>query len=130
MHTWAPNIIVELTERSYATNGSNYLLDAVKKIKKMGYRIFVDDIGTGRNILSHVQDNVNLVDGIKFAWQHFKEDSCQISISFLKEWDNLAKKIIWPLFSKVLKMLILKYYYKKWVSFISKVGFLVNLERI
>lgn len=92
MNTWAPNIIVELTERSYATNGSNYLLDTVKKIKKMGYRIFVDDIGTGRNTLSHVQDNVNLVDGIKFAWPHFKEDSCQISISFLKEWDNLAKK--------------------------------------
>ncbi|MGO0155328.1 EAL domain-containing protein [Leuconostoc mesenteroides] len=92
MQTWAPNIIVELTERSYATKDSEYLLDAVKKIKKMGYRIFVDDIGKGRNTLSHVQDNVNLVDGIKFAWAHFKSESSQNSVSFLKEWDTLAKK--------------------------------------
>ncbi|KGB51241.1 diguanylate phosphodiesterase [Leuconostoc mesenteroides P45] len=91
MNAWAPNIIVELTERSYPIYGNDYLWKAIKKIREMGYSIFIDDIGTGQNILSVLQDNINLVDGIKYTGSHLQKDYSQVGVSLLSYWDTLAR---------------------------------------
>ncbi|MFT8966686.1 MAG: EAL domain-containing protein, partial [Leuconostoc suionicum] len=39
---------------------------------------------------SCVQDNIDLIDGIKYSWENFKYMPRKIGISLLKEWAHLA----------------------------------------
>ncbi|MGX4593934.1 EAL domain-containing protein [Leuconostoc sp. JNUCC 76] len=91
MGKWSSRIIVEITERPYNIIEENTFFNNVKEIRRIGYRIFVDDIGCGRNTLSCVQDNIDLIDGIKYSWGNFKYIPRKVGISLLKEWAYLAQ---------------------------------------
>lgn len=87
-------ITIEITERvSQELNLKKGLIDTVKHIKDLGYRVALDDISSGQYSFKVVQENIKGIDRVKLSLLIFNDDSTDSKTKnfFIMSWINFAK---------------------------------------
>ena len=69
------------------------LIDTVKHIKDLGYRVALDDISSGQYSFKVVQENIKGIDRVKLSLLIFNDDSTDSKTKnlFIMSWINFAK---------------------------------------
>lgn len=97
MKEFNERLIIEITElppqiAACQVAAIQGLTGAIEKIKKYGYRVALDDVSTGQNTLMTAVDNLDHISWIKFSLLPFRGIDRNITLHFLKGWQQLAKK--------------------------------------
>ena len=90
-------ITIEITERvSQELNLKKGLIDTVKHIKDLGYRVALDDISSGQYSFKVVQENIKGIDRVKLSLLIFNDDSTDSKTKnlFIMSWINFARLIM------------------------------------
>ena len=83
------NISIELTEHQcgHGTADQEKLIqEYIEKLKGAGFRIAIDDVGTGQNNLQLVVKNIANINAIKLSLTDFQGLNEQILLNFLSSW--------------------------------------------
>lgn len=96
LSSYSTQLTIEITERTpsyfdYPSKNAIILGGSLSKIKGLGYKVALDDIGSGQNSLGEVVKNHQNIHRLKFSMVCFKNVKNQIELNFLKSWIKLSK---------------------------------------
>ncbi|GAJ27134.1 hypothetical protein JCM15457_2101 [Liquorilactobacillus sucicola DSM 21376 = JCM 15457] len=94
---YSDQFIIEITERAplyfeYSSKNAIILESSLSKIKSLGYKVALDDVGSGQNSLGEVVKNYQNIDRLKFSMVCFNNMDDQLELNFLKSWIKLSKE--------------------------------------
>lgn len=94
MSCYNKRIMIEFTETmpDYYTGDNTFILEGLKRVKTMGYKIAMDDVGTGMNTVQFVTDHLNYLSWIKLSVLPFRTmNRCDL-LQFIQGWLEIAKE--------------------------------------
>lgn len=91
--TETPLLFIESDEFLDIEMVDDYLIQSILSIKEKGYKVSLDDVGSGRNSLEQVQKYAKHINQIKFSLikcvhRGMNDETCQL---FLKAWKSFAQ---------------------------------------
>lgn len=89
---FARRICIEITEKSFSEDALNEakLSELLEFITTLGYKISLDDVGTGRNTLELVSRNIQAIASIKFSLIPFSDTEHLTLKRCIEKWLLLA----------------------------------------
>ena len=92
---WKDRIQIEMTEKPFQqscteTSDDHSLCNQIKAIQKLGYRISLDDVGSGINTLELIADRMTGVSTLKFSIHNFRRISPEVLKHFIIAWRIFA----------------------------------------
>lgn len=89
---FARQIYIEITEKSFSEDGLNEakLSELLEFITTLGYKISLDDVGTGRNTVEIVSRNIQAIASIKFSLIPFSDSEHLALKRCIEKWLLLA----------------------------------------
>lgn len=87
---YAPQVAVEITERRKDVHDIDYLDDQIKRLKKMGFDIAIDDVCAGSNSYAFIVRQLDVIKRIKLSLLLFKNEDKQTRKDFVKAWMDFA----------------------------------------
>ncbi|WP_320164506.1 EAL domain-containing protein [uncultured Trichococcus sp.] len=89
------NVSIELTEHYCEfdrPDREDYLQNYILKLKKKGFSVAIDDVGSGQNNFELVARNIPNITTIKFSLLKFRDLNEQVLFNFLNSWLSLSQQ--------------------------------------
>ncbi|WP_106449782.1 EAL domain-containing protein [Trichococcus alkaliphilus] len=89
------NVSIELTEHYCEfdrPDREDYFQNYILKLKKKGFSVAIDDVGSGQNNFELVTRNIPNITTIKFSLLKFRDLNEQVLFNFLNSWLSLSQQ--------------------------------------
>lgn len=87
---YGEQVAVEITERRKDVHDIDYLDDQIKRLKKMGFDIAIDDVCAGSNSYAFIVRQLNVIKRIKLSLLLFKNEDKKTRQTFVQAWIDFA----------------------------------------
>ncbi|MGN1279380.1 MAG: EAL domain-containing protein, partial [Limosilactobacillus sp.] len=83
-------VAIEITERRETLHSLDYLDDEIHRLRKIGYKLAIDDVCAGSNSYAFIVRQLNVIKRIKLSLLLFRNEDQATRRSFVKAWQTFA----------------------------------------